>query len=155
MQTIERVAEMLVTLSEFSDLLDLENAAIRTANTTAIAKLAERKEFLALHYQRQMRMLADRRDELAGLDPQIKKRLRDAWTGFSARQAENVSALKVAHDATQHVVTLIVDAIRQAQGTRREQTYGGFYRHGPYAGASANATSSAGAAVSVTFNRIL
>ena len=121
----------------------------------AIAKLSDRKEFLALHYQRQLRMLSDRQADLAELDPAIKKRLAAAWKAFDAKKSENITALKVAHDATQHVVHLLVDAIREAQGGNRERHYPSPYNSGPYANAGTSAAAVAASCVSVTYNRVL
>ena len=67
LNTLDRVAEMMATLEEFSTLLELETAAVRDANVATIGRLAERKEYLALHYQRQLKMLNDRRGDVAEL----------------------------------------------------------------------------------------
>ncbi len=150
MQTIDRVAEMMITLGEFSDLLDVENAAIKAADADKIARLADRKQFLAMHYQRQMRMLADRRLEVAELDPRVRAMLGDTWAAFSRKMEANAQALLVAQDATRHVVALIVDAVRQAQTGARNDSYSTSYKH---SGAGTNGSDIS--CVSVTYNRVL
>jgi hypothetical protein len=149
-QTIDRVAELMLTLAEFSDFLDVENAAIKAADAGTIARLAERKQFLSMHYQRQMRMLADRRLEVAELDAGVRTALGDAWAGFNQKMTENVQALKVAQDSTRHVVALIVDAVRAAQSGAINDKYASAYKH---SGVGTNGADMA--CVSVTYNKIL
>lgn len=123
METIEHVAEMMVTLEDFSNLLEQESAAIRDVNIVVIKKLAETKQAMAWRYQQELRLLADRRAELAALPPEIKARLREAWEYFDAQLADNALALEVAQYATRHVVGMIVSAVRNAQGASSEGLY--------------------------------
>jgi flagellar biosynthesis/type III secretory pathway chaperone len=146
METIDRIAEMMLTLEEFSALLEHETAAIRSVNTNAIKKMAERKNYLALHYQRQLRMLFDRRGDLIELGPEVKEQLRRSWEEFDLRMQDNLQALKVAQKATRTVVDMIVNAIRDTQGVHRTNRYGN---------AGAMAAPPVGACVSVSLNQLL
>jgi flagellar biosynthesis/type III secretory pathway chaperone len=147
MNTLDRVAEMTATLEEFSTLLELETVAVREANVAVIGKLADRKQYLALHYQRQLKMLNDRRGDVAELPPEIKTNLGTIWARFEAIMQANVQALEAAQQATRMVVTMIVDAIRDAQGMAREAAA---YRGNGYASRPAPAD-----CISVTYNRVL
>ncbi len=151
METIDRVAELIVTLGEFSELLDKENAAIQVADADTIAGLSDRKQFLSMHYQRQMRMLADRQVEIGELDPRVRRRLGDTWASFNTKKEANLESLRVVQDATRHVVSLMVEAIRQAQsGGGQQQSYAVMYKD---SGAASATTASS--CVSITYNRVL
>jgi hypothetical protein len=147
MNTLDRVAEMMTTLEEFSNLLELETAAVRVANVEVIGKLVERKEYLALHYQRQLKMLNDRRGDVAELPGDIKSNLQAVWTRFEGIMKTNLQALEAAQQATRTVVNMIVEAIRDAQGVILE---GAAYRGNGYASRPA-----ASECISVTYNQVL
>ena len=147
LNTLDRVAEMMATLEEFSSLLELETAAVREANVVAIGKLAERKEYLALHYQRQLKMLNDRRGDVAELPGDIKSKLRSVWAKFEGIMLSNLQALDAAQQATRTVVNMIVEAIRDTQGAVREAAA---YRGNGYASRPAT-----GECISVTYNQVL
>jgi phage-related minor tail protein len=146
METIDRIAEMMLTLEEFSALLEHETAAIRSVNTNAIKKMAERKNYLALHYQRQLRMLFDRRGDLADIAPEVKEQLRLSWEEFDQRVKDNLHALSVAQKATRTVVDMIVNAIRDTQGVHRSNLY---------KNSGTMAVSPIGSCVSVSLNQVL
>jgi hypothetical protein len=150
METIDRVAELMITIEEFSELLDEETAAIRSANAKAVASLLNRKQFLATHYSRQLQSLSERQQGLAELDESVKLMLTKSWQNFSRRVAENAATLEVAQRATRQVVDIIVDAIKQAQGARVGHGYGGAYGNTAEAGRS-----TASSFVSVALNKVL
>ena len=147
LNTVDRVAEMMATLEEFSLLLELETAAVRAANVETIGKLADRKQFLSLHYQRQLKMLNDRRGDVAELPGEIKAGMRAMWAKFETTMRANLQALEGAQKATRAVVDMIVDAIREAQGAVKEAAA---YRGTGYASKPAAAD-----CISVTYNRVL
>jgi hypothetical protein len=149
MQTVDRVAELIVTMQEFSGLLETETKAVKAADAKTVASLLERKQFLALHCRRQMACLADNGAELKTLDAKVRGVLRQHWQGFNEAIAANALALSVAQKATRQVVDLIVDAMRRDRNTYTETTYGRSYRK------SAEAHPTASGFCSVTFNRVL
>ena len=148
METIECVAEMMVTLEDFSALLEQETAAIRAANIVIIRKLSENKQSLAWRYQGQLRQLAERGPELTQLPAEVKKPLRKAWEHFDTAMNDNVNSLEVAQYATRSVVNMIVSAIRDAQSMRGEST-------GAYQKSGAGRSVPKSDCVSVTLNQVL
>ena len=150
METIDRVAELMITIEEFSELLLQETAAIRAANARAVGGLLTRKQFLASHYTRQLHALSERPQGLAELDPDVKAMLTQSWKRFGERVSENAATLEVAQRATRQVVDIIVDAIKQVQGARVGQGYGGAYGQSAEAGRS-----TASSFVSVSLNKVL
>jgi hypothetical protein len=150
MDTMDRVAELMVTIEEFSELLDEETSAIRAANAKGVATLLDRKQYLAGHYTRQMAALSNYQADLAGLDESVKSMLLSAWRQFSERKDENIRALQVAQKATRHVVDLLVSAIREARSANTERSYGGAYGIPAQAGMP-----SASSCVSIALNRVL
>jgi hypothetical protein len=150
METIDRVAELMITIEEFSELLAEETAAIRVANAKAVGSLLERKQFLATHYTRQLQTMCDRKEGLKELDPSVKAMLTKSWQKFNERVKENAATLEVAQRATRQVVDIIVQAIKETQGAQVGQGYGGAY------GSSAEAgRSTASSFVSVALNKVL
>ena len=149
MQAMDRVAELIVTMQEFGGLLETETRAVKACDSNTVAALLERKQFLAVHYQRQVACLSDCGPELQTLDIKVKTVLRQAWQRFSEIMANNALALSVAQKATRQVIDLIVDAMRQSQTSLAESTYGRSYRR------SAEPHSSGIACVSLTLNRVL
>ena len=147
LNTTDRVTEMMATLEEFSALLEVETAAVRKADVAAISRLSERKEYLALHYQRQLKMLSDRRADVAELPAEIKQRLQAIWNRFYALVQANMQALEGAQQATKSVVNMIVAAIREVQGQGRDPAYRG--------SAYSRPATPAADCISVTFNQVL
>ena len=150
METIDRVAELMITIEEFSELLAEETAAIRAANARAVASLLNRKQFLATHYGRQLSAISERRQGLAELDDGVKAMLTQSWQRFQGRLADNAASLEVAQRATRQVVDIIVDAIKEAQGAHVGRGYGGAYGHSTEAGRS-----TASSFVSIALNKVL
>jgi aminopeptidase N len=150
MDTMDRVADLMVTIEQFSELLDEETAAIRAVNAKGVATLKDRKEFLALHYTRQMQALFNQRQELETLDAGVKSMLGAAWAEFTAKRNDNIQALQVAMRATRQVVDIIVEAIREVKSAHVERSYSGAYGKPSRAGAS-----TAMACVSIALNKVL
>ena len=150
METIDRVAELMITIEEFSELLAEETSAIKAANAKAVASLLNRKQFLATHYSRQLTAISERKQGLAELDEGVKAMLNQSWQGFQVRLAENAATLEVAQRATRQVVDIIVGAIKEVQGARVGQGYAGAYGHSAEAGRS-----TASSFVSIALNKVL
>ncbi|WP_299441430.1 hypothetical protein [uncultured Rhodospira sp.] len=110
------VAEVLRAAQALTEVLVEENTALRSHNVEAVKALADRKNACTQLYRK--RMLAIHRDpgHMTNLPEDEREIVRAMGVWMDAHLSENVRLLKSTMEATNRLMTVIVDAMRDVNG---------------------------------------
>lgn len=112
-QLHQKVDRTLHAVESFSQLLELETAALKASDFPVFESLQQDKLAFAQSYQESILAFEEDLDILKNLDEELKDKLRHAHSRFTAVADENQNALQAGKNASERIVTLIMDAARK------------------------------------------
>lgn len=123
MDITQRLNDLIVISNNFSDVVEMENKALKEYDTKAVEALLERKKSLSTAYETRMKGFDQLTpDVLKAADPELRDHLVAAGKKLEKAIDENARLLKVSMDVQQNVVDAIAEAVREA--TPNAGTYG-------------------------------
>jgi hypothetical protein len=118
-----QIQEILALITAFSNLLVKETAALKKADFKAVDALQADKKLFAKQYQAKVTALAERREELPGMDIMLREKLIKERLRFNAVLDENMHALEMAQNSTKRLVNRILETARHAITENKETNY--------------------------------
>ncbi len=118
-----QIQEILALITAFSNLLIKETAALKKADFKTVDTLQAEKKLFAKQYQAKVTALAERREELPGLDLALRERLVKERLRFNTVLDDNMRALDLAQNSTKRLVNRILEAARQAVTEEKQTNY--------------------------------
>ena len=119
----QRAAQDLFAIADpLIDLLDHETGLLHQMAPHATRDLHEEKQRMIRAYEDRARTLKAHESVLAGLDDDVRARLRATATRFEAAIKANVFAIKAAQEANERVMHAIVEAVKDRRN--RSDSYG-------------------------------
>jgi hypothetical protein len=118
-----QVQEILAVMAAFTNLLVKETAALRKADFKSVDALQADKKLFAKQYQDKVNALAERREELAGLDLPTREKLMKQRVHFNTVLDENMRALELAQNSTKRLVNRILEVARTAITDEKQTNY--------------------------------
>lgn len=112
-QINEKVSRTLHAVDIFSQLLELETAALKASDFPVFESLQQDKVVLAQNYQDSILAFEEDLDILPKLDDATKDKLRHAHARFTVAADDNQSALLASKNVSERIVTRIMEAARQ------------------------------------------
>jgi flagellar biosynthesis/type III secretory pathway chaperone len=114
--------DLRLVMTNLSDLIDAENAALAGHDIDAVKALSANKWTLTRNYRNQMQAIADAPDILQILEDEERNRLRDLGLRLRTVTMRNERLLSANIAAANRVMHAVVDGVRQAQ--ERNAVYG-------------------------------
>ena len=114
MDPTKRVNDLIVITDRLTDLLERENGLLRERRHAELGLMIDEKTTLGRVYESRVLGLADAEAELAEVDGDLRQRLVEAGQRVDELMAENAMLLEVAIVASQRVLDLVSDAVRDA-----------------------------------------
>ena len=115
MNAATRVNDLIVIGGRLAELLKEENESLRARRAKDVAGLLEDKTALSHAFESRFKGLADKPDELAGIDTEQGERLRGMAERIHALTEDNDRLLKVALAAHEKLVESIAEAVKSSQ----------------------------------------
>lgn len=125
MNAATRVNDLIVIGGRLAELMKEENASLRARRAKDVAGFLEDKTALSHAFESRFKGLADKPDELAGIDVEQGERLRGMAKKVQILMEENDHLLKVALAAHETVVESIAEAVKSSQPGPSIYTRGG------------------------------
>ena len=125
MNAATRVNDLIVIGGRLAELMKEENASLRARRAKDVAGFLEDKTALSHAFESRFKGLADKPDELAGIDVEQGERLRGMAKKVQILMEENAHLLKVALAAHETVVKSIAEAVKSSQPGPSIYTRGG------------------------------
>jgi hypothetical protein len=114
-QIVLAFAESMTGLME---ILIQENEIVQSRKYSELAPLQSRKAQLAKGYEEAQRLIEGNLEVLDVLDPEERSNLRKLYKRFRDVLATNMLSLRGAHDATDRIIKLIIDAVKEQRGVK-------------------------------------
>jgi hypothetical protein len=114
-QIVITFAESMTGLME---ILIKENEAIKAHKYSDIGPLQSRKVQLAKGFDEAQRQIEANLEILDVLDQEERSDLRKLYKRFRDTLATNMLSLRGAHDATDRIIKLIIDAVKEQRGVK-------------------------------------
>lgn len=108
------VLETLSLLESFNALLTEETTALKKQDFKKVDTLQVGKKALAQQYHAMVLNLASHKDEMAGLDIQLRERLVRTRTVFTETLNSNMRTLEAVKDSSQRLTEKILEAARRS-----------------------------------------
>jgi len=108
------VLNILAVLEDFSKLLMSETLALKKSDFKAMDDLQPQKRDIAKTYQDMVTALAQRQNEMSGLDGELRERLIMTRMRFTHILQDNMLALENMKRSTQRLVNRILDVARDS-----------------------------------------
>ena len=115
MNAATRVDDLIIIGRRLAELLKEENESLRRRRAEDIADSLKDKTALSHAFESRFKGLADKPDELAGIDAEQGERLRDMAERIHTLTEENDHLLKVALAAHEKMVESIAEAVKSSQ----------------------------------------
>jgi hypothetical protein len=112
------VSTFAASMSGLMEILLEENNVLKSRKFTDLAGLQSRKSQLAKGYAEAQRCIEGEPDALDALSSEERTDLRKLYKRFRDVLAENMLAIRGAHDATDRVVKLIIEAVKEQRGVK-------------------------------------
>ncbi|MDA0342127.1 MAG: hypothetical protein O3B74_11085 [Proteobacteria bacterium] len=112
------VLDFAECMNGLMEILRQENAIIATHKYGDLTPLQSRKTQLAKGYAQAQSAVQNDLEVLNALSTEERTDLRKLYKAFRNVLSENMLALRGAHDATDRVVKLIIDAVKQQRGVK-------------------------------------
>lgn len=112
-QLHQKLDRTLHAVESFSQLLELETAALKASDFPVFESLQQDKITFAQNYQDSILAFEEDLDILKNLDDASKDKLRQAHARFTVVADENQSTLQASKNVSERIVTLIMDAARK------------------------------------------
>ncbi|MBM86349.1 MAG: hypothetical protein CMM47_10045 [Rhodospirillaceae bacterium] len=106
------------SMTALMDILNQENEVIATCKYIDLEPLQPRKVALARQYSNAQGCVENDLGVLESLSEEERTDLRALYKNFRRVLSENMLALRGAHDASERVVNIIIDAIKQQRGVK-------------------------------------
>ncbi len=114
-QIVMTFAESMNALME---ILRHEHAILKARKLKELSQLQSRKTQLAKGYAEAQRQVESDPEVLDSLSTEERTDLRKLYKSFRDALAENMLSLRGAHDATDRVVKLIIEAVKEQRGVK-------------------------------------
>lgn len=111
MTTVEKTRNMIDVISRLNDLLERENASLKSMQVGAIKDLNDEKQRLARLYEQLGADLAEAREEIQAMPDALTAPLREAGIRLETLTRENAIRLKAAMTANQKLFDIVRTAI--------------------------------------------
>lgn len=108
-----KIDRTLHAVESFSQLLELETAALKASDFQIFESLQEDKLVFAQNYQDSILAFEEDLDLLQSLDESTKEKLRAAHTRFNTVADDNQNTLLASKNVSERIVTMIMNAARQ------------------------------------------
>ncbi|MDE0810372.1 MAG: hypothetical protein OSB69_13770 [Alphaproteobacteria bacterium] len=106
------------SMNGLMQLLLQENAIIKSRKYKELASLQSKKTQFSKGYAGAQQLVENDPSVLDILTPEERTDLRKLYKSFRDVLAENMLSLRGAHDATDRVVKLIIDAVKEQRGVK-------------------------------------
>ena len=106
------------SMNGLMEILLQETAVLKSHKYTNLTGLQSRKSQLAKGYAEAQMLVEGDLEVLDSLSTEERTDLRKLYKSFRDVLAENMLALRGAHDATDRVVKLIIDAVKDQRGVK-------------------------------------
>ncbi|MEK9723484.1 MAG: hypothetical protein VW405_08370 [Rhodospirillaceae bacterium] len=110
-----RLNDLIVITGRLAELLQRENAALRSHRAQEVRDLLDEKATLSRVYETRYKGIAEHPEIIEGADLDVRDRLRIAGEKVQVLMEENARLLKIAISANKRVVELIAEAVREQQ----------------------------------------
>ncbi|MEC8061391.1 MAG: hypothetical protein VX168_03250 [Pseudomonadota bacterium] len=112
-QTIEMFTG---TMEDLMAVMSYEITLVKARRYSKLKQVQRKKNRLSESYQRQQTVLQENPDLLATLAPEERDGLRQKFAQFREILADNMLAIRAAHDATEKVIQAVVTDIKKRHG---------------------------------------
>ncbi|MBL6600535.1 MAG: hypothetical protein ISP41_16740 [Alphaproteobacteria bacterium] len=106
------------SMNGLMEILIQENELIQSRKYADLKSLQSRKIQLAKGYEEAQRQVESDLEVLNALDENERTDLRKLYKRFRDVLAQNMLSLRGAHDATDRIVKLIIDAVKEQRGVK-------------------------------------
>lgn len=113
MDATKRVDDLIMITGRLADLLEKENGLLRDRRHSELGVILDEKETLARVYESRILGLTENEISLDEVDEELREELRDVGRHVDELMEENARLLQVAIIASQRVVELVQDAVRE------------------------------------------
>jgi hypothetical protein len=118
MNAREIVLSFTESMTGLMEILMRENAVLKTHEYSDLAELQSKKVQLAKGYSEAQRLVESDLDVLDALTKEERTDLRKLYKAFRDALAENMLSLRGAHDATDRVIKLVIDAVKDQRNVK-------------------------------------
>jgi hypothetical protein len=118
-----QIQEILALITAFTNLLVKETEALKKADFKTVDTLQAEKKLFAKQYEAKVSALADRREELPGMELALREKLMKERMRFNKVLDENMHALDLAQNSTKRLVNRILEAAREAVVEEKQTNY--------------------------------
>lgn len=112
MNATDRINDLINITSRLADLLVSENAALENNRTEDAAALLDEKSALSRAYEARVEGLKEVSEDLAGVDKDLRERLRGLGEKVNDLMEDNARHLKVAMEVNRYVMSAIAEAAK-------------------------------------------
>lgn len=123
MDPIDRVKELIFIVERMNEIMRKENAHLKKHEIKAIGETLEEKNKLSRFYEKHVKVLAMRADELKEVDAELREHLKEISKEMEELSTINGRLLKEGMSVGRRVINLIADAAKK--NTPTAGTYGG------------------------------
>ncbi len=109
----DKIERTLHAVESFSQLLELETAALKASDFQVFESLQQDKIVFAQNYQDSILAFEEDLDLLQSLDESVKEKLRHAHNRFTVVADDNQNTLLASKNVSERIVTMIMTAARQ------------------------------------------
>lgn len=117
-------SEMTEIIMDMQKIYEHETEALMEADTRRFNELQEKKLIAARRYQEGISQMIARKNEMQGIDPAIKNKLKDLQKDFADISQKNMEALGRMKRCTERLGNIIRTAAKDAAKKDRGVTYG-------------------------------
>jgi len=110
-----RAQDLIEVTDSFSDVLEQENALLKSHRVTDIAALQPNKVSLGRLYETRIREAHSVRDSFKEVEPSLRDRLLEAGERFEEAMRDNVTALRAAMELNDRLLKTIARAVHEQQ----------------------------------------
>ena len=111
----QRVEDLLIICGRLADVLEKENFALRNQRGDELRALLDDKSLLSRAYESRVSGLADRPQQLAEVDADLREQLREVGVRVNGLMAENDKLLRVGLESHRRMVEVIANAVKATQ----------------------------------------
>jgi flagellar biosynthesis/type III secretory pathway chaperone len=117
------VNKLLGIMTELTEVMEEEMPIIQSRNFSKIDHFIRRKQELTLDYQSMMKVFTENKPLITSLGQEYMTQLRDSGKKLDEVTQKNATALKYAHNATEHLLKVVINEIRK--DLHKESGYSG------------------------------
>lgn len=116
--------ETIRTIEHLHNVYERETAALESSDTRAFLSLQQEKLETAMRYQKSIEEIKDRREEMRGVSPNVKDKLRQMQSDFSNLAQKNKEALNLMQRTVERLGNTIRSAAKDVAMKKRATSYG-------------------------------